>query len=151
VIGPEVKLRKVGPTDLEFIKNIADSRLREDYTLDLLSYFIESHSECFHVAEIENDIAGFIIAVPLDSQTLRILMLAVKSEHCQKGIGTRLFDRCVQYARTRMMTAMNLEVGVKNETAYEFYQKKGFKVTGILPKYYKDKTDAYVMKKFISM
>lgn len=136
--------------DLQSIKTITDVRLREEYSLDLISYFIEKHSACFHVAEVDDEVVGFIIGVPMDNKTLRILLLAVVKEFSGAGIGSTLFEKCVEYAKLRMMTTLNLEVNIENESAYEFYRKRGFKVTGILPKYYKDKSDAYVMKKFIS-
>ena len=145
------RIRKVRSVDLQSIKRISDSRLREDYSLDLLSYFIENHSQCFHVAEVNNEVVGFIIGVPLDNKTLRILMLAVTEEYSRNGIGSGLFEKCLDHAKLRMMTALNLEVSTLNESAYEFYRNRGFKVTGILPKYYKDKTDAYIMKRFIVM
>lgn len=144
-------IRKVRSRDLQSIKRISDIRLREDYTLELLSYFIEKHSECFHVAEVDSEVVGFVIGVPLDNRTLRILMLAVLEEYSRSGIGTSLFEKCIEHARVRMMTALNLEVSTVNEEAFEFYRNRGFKVTGILPGYYKDRTDAYVMKRFIVM
>ncbi len=146
-----VAIRRVERKDLSEIKDIADTRLREDYTPELFDFFFEKHPECFLVADGIDGPIGFLIGAPLDGRTLRIMMLAVREEHRMKGIGSSLFEMGLDHARRRMMTSIVLEVGTKNTEAIDFYTKRGFKVTGILPKYYKDKSDAYMMKRFIVM
>ena len=42
---------------------------------------------------------------------------------------------------------MVLEVGVQNEAAIRFYHKLGYTVQRLLPNYYKDGSDAYLMEK----
>ncbi len=146
-----IAIRRVEGKDISRIKTIADSRLREEYSFDLFNFFFEKHPECFLVANVGNDIIGFIVGVPLDNTTLRIMMLAVSMEFNMKGIGSSLLEASLNYAKGRMMTSIVLEVGTENSDAFDFYSKRGFKVTGLLPKYYKDKSDAFVMKKYIVM
>lgn len=144
-------LRKAEIQDIARIKDIADNGLREEYSMDLLKFLFENHGEGLFVAETDSRIMGFILGVPLDSRTLRILMLVVIKEFRKMGIGSELLKACENHAKNRMMTAMILEVGTKNTEAVDFYSKKGFKVTGMLPKYYKDRSDAYVMKRYFAM
>ncbi len=146
-----IAIRRVEGKDISRIKTIADSRLREEYSVDLFNFFFEKHPECFLVANAGNEIIGFIVGVPLDNTTLRIMMLAVTFEYNMKGIGSSLLNDSLNYAKSRMMTSIVLEVGTENSDALDFYSKRGFKVTGLLPKYYKDKSDAFVMKRYIVM
>jgi ribosomal-protein-alanine acetyltransferase len=146
-----IELKRVEGKDISAVKGIADSRLHEEYSADLFKFFFEKHPDCFLVAEGEDGIEGFIVCVPVDGHTLRILMLAVKIDKQMKGIGSTLLEAALNHARGRMMTSVVLEVGTSNTEAIDFYYRKGFKVTGILPKYYRDRSDAYMMKRYIVM
>jgi len=146
-----ISVRRVSGKDLGRIKEIADARLRENYSPDLFRYFFEQHSRCFFVACDDSSVAGFLLAVPLDQATLRILMLAVDDGRSGKGVGSALMDKCMEFAKGRMMSSIVLEVGTDNKEAIDFYSNRGFKMTGILTGYYRDRTDAYVMKHYLPM
>jgi ribosomal-protein-alanine N-acetyltransferase len=144
-------IRRVEGRDLERIRDLADTRLNEEYSEELFNHFFERYPQCFLVAENGKTVMGFVLGIPLDAKTMRILMLAVDENHTRMGIGSALMDASMKYARDRMMTTMVLEVGSMNKKAFDFYLKKGFKMTGVLTKYYKDRTDAFVMKRFLEM
>jgi ribosomal-protein-alanine N-acetyltransferase len=146
-----ITIRRVDGKDISRIKEIADSRLKEEYSMELFHFLFENHPQCFLVAENKDHLIGFLIAIPLDGTTLRIMMLAVTNEYRMKGVGSSLLSASLDHAKTRMMTSVVLEVGTDNSQAVDFYVKRGFKVTGILPKYYKDRSDAYLMKRYIVM
>jgi len=44
---------------------------------------------------------------------------------------------------------MRLEVKTSNKVAINLYKKMGFIISNMLPAYYNDGSDAYVMQKFI--
>ncbi len=146
-----VKIRRIESKDLSTVKMLADSRLNEDYSTDLFRFFFENHNGCFLVAEDSYAVIGFVIGIPLDARTLRIVMLAVDDRISGMGLGSSLMDASREYAKDRMMTSIVLEVRAKNDMAFEFYSKRGFKVTGMIPNYYNDKSDAFVMKRFLEM
>jgi ribosomal protein S18 acetylase RimI-like enzyme len=148
--GP-IQVGRVEAVDLEFIMNMANSRLGEEYTIELFQHFFEIYGGCFLSAKDDDGILAFILAVPLDVSTLRVLMLAVLSSKERLGIGSTLVRAAEVYAASRKITSMVLEVGTKNEVALEFYKKLGFGITGMIEEYYNDKSDAYVMRKFLPM
>lgn len=146
-----IVLRRVGPHDLEQVNSIANATLRESYNMELFAHLFENQGGSFFVAETGTEVLGFALAVPLTQRSMRILMLAVRPDRQRSGLGAALLDLCKDYARTRMMTEMVLEVSVENERAIEFYRRGGFSVISLIKEYYNDGSDAFVMKCFLPM
>jgi ribosomal protein S18 acetylase RimI-like enzyme len=146
-----VQVARVVAGDLEIIMKMANSRLREDYTLELFQHFFETQGGCFLAAKEGNEMLGFLLAVPMNNSSLRVLMLVVKGSRVRNGIGTSLMSSAETYAMSRKMTSIMLEVGIMNEIAVEFYKNLGYGITGMIPEYYNDKSDAFVMRKYLPM
>ncbi len=146
---PDYKIRRVGADDLIQVVSIADSELREEYDSRLFSHFYEGFRGGFLVADDGERIRGFIIGVPMDNTTLRILMLAVRGEFSRTGIGTSLLESCKQYARLRRMGSIVLEVREGNSSAISFYTRSGFRGVGLLDGFYNDGGRAQVMKHYL--
>jgi len=67
-----------------------------------------------------------------------------------RGIGYHLMDRAEQRLRERGAERIILEVGVRNDVALRFYEKMGFVNKRLLPHYYADRSDAYLMERMLS-
>lgn len=147
----DINIRRIRQSDLKRIRTLANRMLRETYSEELIGHLFERFQHCFLVAASDEDIYGFVLGVPLDNLTLRILMLAVDKNSQRMGIGTNLLIAAKKYATLRRMNSLTLEVGVDNNAAQEFYMSGGFSITGLLENYYQDKTDAYVMKSYLLM
>ena len=146
-----MNMRRVQARDLSAINDIANSVLRESYSMELFTHLFERSSGSFFVAEERGRVYGFALAVTLSMRTMRLLMLAVRSDRQSGGIGRILLDTCKDHARSRMMTDMVLEVGVDNRRAIEFYGRNGFSIISTIQEYYNDRSDAYVMKCFLPL
>ncbi|MBN1390915.1 MAG: GNAT family N-acetyltransferase [Candidatus Thermoplasmatota archaeon] len=144
-------IRRVEATDLEPLTRMANSRLREDYSIELLSHLYENQSGCFLTALDDDGLIGFIVGVPMGGSSLRILMLAVKRSRTRQGVGSELMRSAEAYASLRKMSSVVLEVGTRNDEALGFYKNLGYSITALIPEYYRDRSDAFVMRKFISM
>lgn len=73
-----------------------------------------------------------------------IIGIAVDKNYQKKGIGSMLIKKVIDIAKQNNVKTLSLEVDEKNTTAINFYKNKGFEVTNIRKKYYKD-NDAYIM------
>lgn len=153
VIGPlqdhRCSIERIDPHQLEKVRELANIRLREDYSKELFTHFFENFRNCFLVALEKGEVLGFLLAVPRDETALRVLMLAVEQQHQGKGIARKLMSAAEGYAASRKMGSIVLEVGTDNTKAVNLYNRLGFKVVGILQEYYKDRTDAFVMRKIL--
>jgi ribosomal-protein-alanine N-acetyltransferase len=75
----------------------------------------------------------------------RVLMLAVKKEHRNHGLGTMLLNRFLLEGANRGVHIVSLEVRASNLPAIRFYQRLGFIMTGRIPNYYSNGEDGYTL------
>ncbi|MFP3578094.1 ribosomal protein S18-alanine N-acetyltransferase [Arthrobacter sp. SIMBA_036] len=97
------------------------------------------------VAEVAGEIvayAGLMCIEPIaDVQTI-----AVVPEFEGKGIGSAILTELIQEARRRHAADVLLEVRADNPRAQKLYLRFGFERIHIRPRYYRDGTDALIMR-----
>ena len=91
----------------------------------------------------DNMLIGYIGLYEYDDD-LNIIGIAIEGKFQQKGYGSILIEYAKQFAKEKNKKSLSLEVDEKNKNAINFYKSKGFVVTNIRKKYYKD-NDAFVM------
>ncbi|MEM4772252.1 MAG: GNAT family N-acetyltransferase, partial [Thermoplasmatales archaeon] len=104
----------------------------------------------FIVAMADNTVAGFICGGLSGDREARILMLAVDLPYRRKGIGSALISLFEQEAIKVKVRKISLEVRTDNNEAIAFYRTHGYSISGLLPSYYNDGTDAFTMEKVIA-
>ncbi len=86
------------------------------------------------VAVCEGKVTGYSIATvhvypPIFKEKMAgfISDVAVKSEYRRQGIGEKLLSRMLEWFSSKGITRIELRVALKNEIAYKFWKKHGFK------------------------
>lgn len=74
-----------------------------------------------------------------------ILNIAVDPVFRRQGLGQRLLECALEYSRQLGASRVELEVRTGNETAIALYQKYGFEIRELLPCYYSNGEDAFLM------
>ena len=99
------------------------------------------------------EIVGDIIGITKKEHSVsvgRIFSLCVLEEYRKKGIATRLVQLLEEEFCLRGIKKIRLEVSTHNNTARMFYERQGYqKTTVILPNFYNNGTDAFVMNKHL--
>lgn len=147
---PGITMREFNPRDVLIVKEITQESLGEDYPLSL---FLDIHGwwpEGFIVAEVDGEIVGFIAGVVSAPRQARVLMLAVRVGYRGHGIGTALMSEFTRRCIARGIRSMELEVRKSNLRAIRFYNRLGFSIQYILPRFYTDGEDGYKMWKSLS-
>lgn len=86
------------------------------------------------VAESDSKIVGFLSAEKGFAQRIRhsaYIVVGVLKEYNGRGIGTKLFDRLIEWACENKITRLELTVMCHNEKALALYKKAGFVIEGI--------------------
>lgn len=135
--------------DLFEVVRLANRALRETYDGGLFLQLGDLYPEGFIVAEGPDGIQGFVLGVVERAYEARILILAVDEDARGRGVGRRLVRMFEERFLLRGIRRLNLEVRVSNEQAIRLYEKVGFERRRILPQYYADGEDAYLMTKLI--
>lgn len=102
---------------------------------DFLQMYDDSNYE-IAVGKLDDEIVGFILIQITDE--INITSLAVKKEFRNLGVGTKLLNWLENFALSKNIDTISLEVNSKNITAYLLYEKFGFTVRRERKNYYSD-------------
>ena len=128
---------------------LASKTLPEQYNPSLFNYFYETFPKGFIVAEFGKKIIGFIVGLPINSKTAKILMLSVSEDHRKKQIGSKLLNQLLMLLKKKKIENIELEVRTINRKAIKFYEKHGFKIIEKLTDFYQNGEAGYMMRKII--
>jgi N-acetylglutamate synthase-like GNAT family acetyltransferase len=109
-----LKIRKATPSDLPTISSILST-----YNLPLEG--VQQHLDNFLVAEAEGTIIG-TIGIEHYNETGLLRSAAVSPQFQNKGIGDRLVNTMIEYAKEKNIK----EIYLLTETAEKYFEKKGF-------------------------
>lgn len=132
--------------DADRVYQIENESFFEPWTKKRLIKEFENNSFLKHfVYEKDGEIIGFYIISNI-ADLVEIFTIAVDKGHREEGIGSKLLDHIINYAKENGASEIWLEVATKNIAAINLYQKYGFKVQTIRKNYYqKTGEDAYNM------
>lgn len=97
------------------------------------------------VADTGSKIVGYIVTMDIDEVTSKIIAFAVRKEFRGRGVGKMLLKHAIDRITGRGKRKIMLEVRVSNTTAQQLYKKFGFVIVDVIPGYYSDGEDAYLM------
>jgi len=153
----DFKLRDFRPEDLERVIFINRTCLPENYSRGFFLSLHKSYPDLFLVAERDGEVVGYIMC-RIEGTIWRprlkrghVISIAVLPEHRRKGIATALLKEALSRMAERYgASECYLEVRVSNTPAIRLYEKLGFKKTDVVPRYYLDGEDAYIMTKVMA-
>lgn len=140
-----VLLRGFLPKDVPSLQKIVSESLNEYYDQDTYFNLHGLWPDGLILAEENGRVIGFLLAVVSGPQEARILVLAIEPEFRGKGIGTILLRDFISKCVNLGFKWIKLEVRVSNKIAIKFYNRFGFTISSIIPHYYSNGEDGYVM------
>jgi len=153
------RLRDFRPEDLERVIYINRTCLPENYSSYFFMSVHKNFPDLFLVAEEDGEIVGYIMCRVERGFLHRwsgkapkghVISIAVLPEHRRKGIATALLKEALARMSERYGAGeCYLEVRVSNTPAISLYRKLGFEETKVVPHYYLDGEDAYIMTKVL--
>lgn len=142
-------IRRLKKDDLEKVQDIADISLKEEYNRELFITIKELWDDGFLVYEMNGEVTGFICGIILDSESVRVLMLAVHPLYRNRGIGSELLQRFTEVSSSIGANKILLEVRVGSKNVIQFYQKRGFQIVELLEDFYTNGEDGYQMVRYL--
>jgi len=153
-------IRNCEEKELPFVININMITLPEHYSDYFFNSLLAELPEAFIVAEIKNQIVGYIMCkIEFGFSNFRklgfvkkghVVSIAVLEAHRGKGIGKALMLEGINGVISRKSDEIYLEVRVSNDSAVQMYNKLGFIIKSRLKTYYRDGEDAFLMAKDLS-
>ncbi|KAA0948530.1 GNAT family N-acetyltransferase [Sporosarcina sp. ANT_H38] len=113
-----------------------DLLLLADPSREMVEQYM-ANGEC-RVAEEDGEIVGVYVLVNLGDKTMEIINIAVDERMHGHGIGKQLISDAIQTAKE--LGCKSLEVGTGNSSISQlaFYQKRGFRMDGIIKDFFVD-------------
>lgn len=124
----------------------------EKFSRRQFAYLITKAKGKFLVAKSSNKVLAYISLI-INSQYKRgrIYSIAVRPDARGNKLGKMLLEKAIEYACQQKINIISLEVKITNTPAIALYQNYGFKITGVIPCYYEDGSDAFRMESDISV
>jgi len=139
----KIEITDFTPSHLKQVRDI----LRENFENPWSDSHIlaDNHFSVKKVALLDGEVVAFFAGEIIFSEA-SITMIAVKGKYQRKGIGRHLMDWFYSLAKKEGVKNIWLEVSSRNKKAIRFYEKRGFLLQDIRKGYYRDGSDALVMR-----
>jgi ribosomal-protein-alanine N-acetyltransferase len=140
-----VTIRPMSEADLDQVMELENAIFPKPWRRSFFLSDINRPQGLSMVAEDEGVILGYVVAWGTEETHLANLAVS-EFERC-KGVGGRLLNEVVAFARRSRASSLYLEVRVSNTIAREFYAERGFVPTYLRKGYYENGEDAVIMER----
>ncbi|MFQ6752176.1 MAG: tRNA (adenosine(37)-N6)-threonylcarbamoyltransferase complex dimerization subunit type 1 TsaB [Clostridia bacterium] len=132
------------PDDLDGIELLENENITNNpISRGEIEKIISDNNYHSFVISFNEKIVGFILLEMTDE--INIMSVAVDKEYRNLGLATKLIEKTKEYALSKGIDTLSLEVSERNITAYLLYEKLGFAKRRIRKNYYTDGSNAIEM------
>ena len=141
-----LKIAKADLSALDDIEKIEAEASANPWPKEITESYLNSENAAFFLAFLNNEPAGYIsLSFVLDEGS--VLNMAVKKRFRRLGIAKSLIRAAKDFAKTKKLSFLSLEVRESNLPAKTLYEGEGFELLGKRKGYYeKPKEDALIMQ-----
>lgn len=140
-------IRRMEAADLEQVAELEKRCFTENWSYRILEAGIHSAYDVYYVYEQKGEILGYCNLRLLAGEG-EVQRIAVLPEYRCLGLGRKMMDAMVDFAREHQAAAISLEVREGNEPARKLYESYGFVAESLRKAYYHNPVeDALIMWK----
>src|SRR5512138_3732103 len=114
---------------------------------ELNHYLLRKAAFAIVAEDKKGNVAGFIVAETDKRGFGHIITIDVLPTAWRTGLGSKLLATVEQRIRTAGCRLVLLEVAIDNVTAIQFYKRLNYAIDKVIPHYYNDGRDAFLMIK----
>ena len=149
----QVTIRDYRPEDFQALWALDQSCFQPEiaYTQYELRSYLRRPGAFALVAESGDpsraDVVGFVVAESARGIG-HIITIDVKSSARRQRIGSALLETAEAQLLSKKCTLVRLETAVDNVSALAFYKRHGYDVLKVIPRYYSNGVDAFLLEKY---
>lgn len=145
-----VRIRQATTEDLMALRSMETL----SFTTDCISarqmrYLVSKANALCEIAEVDNRLAGYLIALTPKRASARIYSVAVLPDFRGQGIGSALMQSALAYLKLEGYRNCYLEVKADDLFTQNLYRRMGFADLKTLPNYYQSGENAIKMRKVL--
>src|SRR3989339_614955 len=110
-----------------------DLLLLADPSQDSIQSYIDKAN--FYIAKSEDKIIGIVVYI-VNSSEVEIVNIAVYPEYQTMGVGKKLIDSVIDHTKKNDLKFLEVKTGNSSIGQIAFYQKAGFRITGVERDYF---------------
>jgi ribosomal-protein-alanine N-acetyltransferase len=142
----KVEIRKFNLNDLDELLEIEKfSFPKAPYDKKTFLIWYSAAKNGFFVAKVNKKLVGYVIGYK-NGKKGTLVSIATHPEFRRKGVGTKLWQKLLQFFIANGVEKVDLQVRKSNLVAQKFYEKLGFEEVCIKKSYYEDGEDAISME-----
>ncbi len=140
-----MEIKKIEYSELESLNIYEISKEETLYSFDgLKDLLISKYAFC--VGVYDKELIGYAIFSFTDTYSTDLIYIFIKKNYRNQGIGTKLLVSSIYMLRQKNVHEIFLEVSRSNLVAINLYTALGFELIFTRKKYYRDDSDALIMK-----
>ena len=143
-------VRHLAPQDIESVISMVEATFSELFAHDMYAAIQQAWPAGQLVSVDAGRIAGLLLAIKRTEFSARILVMAVSAPARDRGRGSEMLRAFLRQCMMEGITEVVLEVRASNMRAQAFYGRFGFYRRSVLPRYYRDGEDGYVMARGVT-
>jgi len=149
-----INIRRATTNDRETLHNVERECFTiEAFTKEQLAYLLENPKGISLIAQIDDEIAGFIVGLIYNygsTRTGHVYTIDVAIKHRRKGVGLMLLEELEQRFVENGAETCYLEARRGNVAALELYRKRGYVEVNVLKDFYSEGVDGVRLMKKLS-
>jgi len=106
-----------------------DLLLLSDPSEEVIAEYI--HSSIKFIARINTKIVGALLLLKTRPKTMEIMNISVYEEYQNQGIGKKLINKAIDYAKESKIRTLEIGTGNPGIIQMMLYQKCGFRIVGV--------------------
>jgi len=146
-----MRLRSYRASDLDTLHQIDQACFPPgvSYSREELAGFIGHRNSATWVAEVEQEITGFLVAGREPQRVGHIITIDVVAGRRRRGVGSALMTAAEEWAARQQLRLIYLETAEDNAPAQAFYAGRGYEKLRMIDRYYSNGRGAWVMVKWL--
>lgn len=140
----KIKILPMTNEDIDFLSTNLNSDFDDFWNINNLKNDFSNPNSTYLIARVENEIVGFAGFLKICDEA-NIMNIVTKKNKRNLGIGSKLLENLILYAKNQNCKSITLEVNEHNNIAIHLYEKYNFKRIGLRKKYYNNTDDAILM------
>ncbi len=129
-----MQLRAMQRSDLDAVLQIESAVHAYPWTRGNFNDALDSTCVCM-VYTMNDELLGYAVLLPALDE-VQLLDISISAEHQRKGLGRKLLNELLIWARNKALHRMLLEVRPSNMAALALYRSAGFSQIGLRRDYY---------------